>query len=325
MLLYWGVNFLKGSDVFSTSRVLYGVYNHTQGLDPGRPVTINGNNVGIVKSIEFTPDLSGDLVVTFELTTEYPIPANSVAFIVGDVLGNKKVELHLGDGDPVANGDTIATEVQPGLTEAVNEQLAPLKAKTEKLLGSLDTALAVFQGFLTPETQRDFRNSFANLNESFENLNSISKQVDADIVPRLSSITANLDKLTTTLAANRGTLDTIFGNVAAITDSLAHANIAQTINELAVASAQVNEILAKVNNGEGSLGKMLNDEDFYNNLNKATSSLDALLLDLRYNPNRYVEFSIFGSSPRYTPEEIEQAERERIERENSSTSGSSEN
>ncbi len=303
-----------GSDIFSSERAIYGVYDNTQGLDPGRPVNINGNRVGIVERIDFMPDYSGNLLVTFQLTTDYPIPSNSMAIIAGDVLGNKRVDIILGDKDEVVNnGDTILTGVQPGLTEAVNEQLAPLKAKTEKLLGSLDTALAVFQGFLTEDTQRDFRNSFANLNKSFENLESISREIDVYVTenrPRFNQITKNLESITTTLSDNRGRLDTIFANVEALTDTLAQARVAETMAELARASAQANDILTKVNNGEGSLGKLLNDQQLYENLTKASNSLDRLLLDLRYNPNRYIEFSVFGSSPRYSPEEIQELERQ---------------
>lgn len=318
VVLYWGVNFLTGSDVFASHKVFYGVYHHTQGLDPGRPVTINGNTVGLVHSIDFMPDYSGDLLVTFHLTTEYPIPTDARATIVSDVLGNKKVELDLSKTSgsaPIAQpGDTLVTAIQPGLTEAVNEQLAPLKAKTERLLGSLDTALAVFSGFLTPETQRDFSNSFANLNESFKNLESITREANQYMTqnrPRLTSVTENLDKLMGTLASNSDRLDSIFANVEALTDTLAKARIAETMNELAVAAHQANGILEKVNNGEGSLGQLLNDPVLYENLTSASESLDRLLLDLRYNPNRYVEFSIFGSSPRYTQEEIDEMEAQR--------------
>ncbi|GGH75693.1 mammalian cell entry protein [Phaeocystidibacter marisrubri] len=326
VVLYWGVNFLKGSDVFTSHTVLYGVYDNTQGLNPGRPVTINGNNVGIVNSIDFTPDYSGTLLVTFQITTDYPIPNNAKATIVSDVLGNKTVELNINGldylGDAAVSGDTLPTFIQPGLTEAVNEQLAPLKAKTEKLLGSLDTALAVFQGFLTKETQSDFRNSFANLNESFENLRSITHEANVYLVssrPKLQNITSNLDNLTSTLNANRGRLDTIFSNLASLSDTLAKARIAETMSQLAVASKQANEILLKVNNGEGTLGQLLNDPELYHNLTSATAALDRLLLDLRYNPNRYVEFSIFGSSPRYSQEEIDQLEEQRLKEREAAT------
>lgn len=303
--LYWGVNFLLGSDVFASHTTVYGIYNHTQGLDEGRPVTINGNTIGIVQAIDFMPDYSGDLVVSFQINTEYPIPLNSQAVITGDVLGNKRVEILLGDSEGLAgNGDTILTGIQPGLTEAVNEQLAPLKAKTERLLGSLDTALAVIQGFLTPETQRDFRSTFANLNQSFENMKSITEKIDGPI----EGIVNNIATLTETLSANSGRLDSIFANMESLTDTLAKARIAQTMNELALAANQANTLLEKANNGEGTLGQLLNDQELYDNLTKASQSLDRLLLDFRYNPNRYVEFSIFGSSPRYSQEEIEALE-----------------
>ncbi len=303
-----------GSDVFSTSRAVYGVYSNTQGLDAGRPVNINGNRVGMVERIDFLPDYTGQLVVTFQITTDYPIPSNSVALIAGDVLGNKRVDIMLGDSTHIMQmGDTIPTGLQPGLAEAVNEQLAPLKAKTERLLGSIDTALAVFQGFLTEDTQRDFKKTFENLYESFDHLKNVTNEIDiymAENRPRLSQITENLEHITSTFSQNSGKLDTIFSNVEAITDTLAQARVAETMAELAKASAQANQLLEKVNNGEGTLGQLFNDQELYDNITKASNSLDRLLLDLRYNPNRYIEFSVFGSSPRYSPEEIEEMERQ---------------
>ncbi|NVK26925.1 MAG: MCE family protein [Flavobacteriia bacterium] len=319
LALYWGVNFLMGSDVFASQKMIYGVYDNTQGLDPGRPVNINGNRVGIVASIDFAPDYSGNLIVTFELTKDYPIPSNSMAVIAGDVLGNKRVDIILGDGtESLMPNDTIPTGVQPGLTEAVNEQLAPLKAKTEKLLGSLDTALAVFQGFLTKETREDFKSSFHNLNKSFENLESITQQIN-EVMPEVQDITENLAGLTKTLNENSGKLDTIFSNFASISDTLAKAQVGETMRQLAATTTRANELLTKVNNGEGTLGQLMNDRELYDNLTKASQSLDRLLLDIRYNPNRYIEFSVFGTNPAYTPEEIDQLEKER-EQQNSGDS-----
>lgn len=323
LLLYWGVNFLTGSDIFAPKNVIYGVYDNTSGLDAGRPVNINGARIGAVESIDFAPDLSGNLIVTFTITSDYPIPQNSMAVIAADVLGNSRVDIVLGDSSEKLNmGDTIPTGVQPGLTEAVNEQLAPLKAKTEKLLGSLDTALAVFQGFLNEDTRQNFTTSFENLSKSFENLESITRNVDGFVGQnrtRFDSIVVHLNKLTRTLAANGSKLDTIFANVANITDSLAQSNLKATIDQLALATTSANEILQKVNDGEGSLGQLINNEELYENLIHASKSLDRLLLDLRYNPNRYIEFSIFGSSPRYSQEEIDELERQR-ELENSGSS-----
>lgn len=326
LILYWGVNFLTGSDIFASEDVIYGKYDNTSGLDVGRPVNINGARIGAVQSIEFAPDYSGDLIVTFLITSEYPIPKNSRAVIAADVLGNSRVDIILGDSqESLSLGDTIATGVQLGLTEAVNQQLAPLKAKTEKLLGSLDTALAVFQGFLNEETRQNFTTSFQNLSKSFENLEHITRNVDGFVDnnrTRFDSIVLNLSKLTNTLAANSSKLDTIFSNVANITDSLAQSNLKATIDQLALATASANEILQKVNDGEGSLGKLINSEELYEKLIDASNSLDRLLLDLRYNPNRYLDLSIFGSSPRYSQEEIDELERQR---ERNSSNGSSDN
>src|SRR5690606_14342419 len=114
----------------------------------------------------------------------------------------------------------------------------------------------------------------------------------------------------------RGQLEQVFNNLNALSDTLARARVGETMAQLSLATRQANEIMTRINQGEGTAGKLINDEELYNNLNKASESLDRLLLDMRYHPNRYVEFSIFGSRTRYTQEEIDSLEEERLKEAN---------
>ncbi|MDZ7847308.1 MAG: MlaD family protein [Owenweeksia sp.] len=133
--LYWGVNFLKGQNLFSDERVYYAVYARVDGLTNACPVTINGYQVGQVDQVYFHPDGSGRLMVKMQMNNEFPVAANSVASIQStDLLGEKSIELVLGKGPGVAkSGDTLRSNIKLTLTEEVNQQVAPLKTKAEKL------------------------------------------------------------------------------------------------------------------------------------------------------------------------------------------------
>src|SRR5664279_5729712 len=142
---YWGVNFLKGVDIFSNTRKIYAVYPKVDGLMRSNPVTINGLNVGKVSRITFTNDTSKNLIVELSISHNVPIPNNSVAQIYSsDLLGSKAVEIILGNSTVfVKNKDTLHSGAKASLEDQVSRQVLPLKAKAESLMGSFDTLLTV--------------------------------------------------------------------------------------------------------------------------------------------------------------------------------------
>jgi len=137
-LLYWGVNYLKGKDVFSTENKYYVVYDNTEGLLATRPITINGFQVGQVSDISFLPDASGRLIVTLNVGNDFPITKGTVAKIYSaSIMGEKSISLSVNKGAPLSlSGDTLVSATERDLTEEVNMQLAPIKARTEELLGA---------------------------------------------------------------------------------------------------------------------------------------------------------------------------------------------
>ncbi len=291
--LYWGIAFLKGNDVFKSERVFYAVYSNSQGLMKANPVTINGFQVGQVGDLYFHPDLSGRLIAKIVVSNDYPIPANTVARISSNgLLGEKMVVLLLGNAtNSATSGDTLQGGIEVSITETINAEVAPIKLKAEKLMGSLDTAIQVLTGFLDPKTERAFRTSVVSLQRSLNHLEGITRNTDGlltDNRAKLDRLFTNLDKLGQTLAANSGDLDRALSNTAAITDTLAAANIAQTLTQLEVTSAQLATITSKIASGKGTLGLLVHDDKLYQNVDGAVLSLEKLLTDFRAHPRRYL-------------------------------------
>lgn len=327
ILLYWGFNFLKGRDLFEKKRVYYAVYDKIDGLSRSRPVTINGFQVGMVDEIYFHPDGSGRLIVRMNMSSEFKISKGTLARIYSeDIIGGKSVELVLGVNDEAAlSGDTLQSDIQLSLTEEVNKQVAPLKQKAEKLIGSVDTVLILISGFLNEKTQENFMETFNSIRRSFQMLENTVRTVDKTVVDSqedLTTVINNLASITTNLAENNDELNRAFNNVSNITDSLAQVRFAETFRSLNQALVATEKIMTKIEDGDGTLGLLVNDRKLYDNIKEASSQLELLLEDVRYNPKRYVNFSVFGKSKSYTQEEINAMEKERKKK---TETGSSQN
>ena len=315
VILYWGINFLKGNDIFASSRVYYAIYDNTEGLTPAVSVAINGKQVGVIDDIYFHPDQSGRLVVRLKMQMDYPLPSDSKAKIHSSgLLGERNIQLMLGDSTTLAqDGDTLFATVEGSLTDAVNEQVAPIKAKAENLLASLDTAVTLLTGFLDDETRDNFRKSFASLQRTFTRLD----QSSAILARYLEENEGNFDRFAQNLASitdnlknNNENITMVLSNLNAITDSIQRANITGTFNKVNHAMTQLDSSLTKINNGQGTIGQLVNNPELYDNLEDAASSLNRLLLDIKYNPNKYVHFSMFGSKRTYNDQDIEEMEEE---------------
>ncbi len=315
LLLYWGFNYLKGADLFSESRNFYAVYDRVDGLSSSKQVTLNGFTVGRVADVYFHPDGSGRLIVNLEIENDIAFSKSSIARISGDILGDKSVALELGlDPEPAENGDTLKSDIQLSLADEVNKQVAPLKTKAEKLIGSIDTVLILVTGFLNEETKNNFYETFNSLRRSFQTLENTVKTVDITVMESQEDLVTTIESMASiakNLADNNDELSAIFTNFESISDSLAKVNFAQTFTALNEALVAANEAIQKINNGEGTAGKLLNDPELYNNLQDASDQLNRLILDVKYNPNRYVNFSLFGKGKTYSDEEIAEMEADR--------------
>ena len=308
LVLYFGISYLKNSNLFKEGITLYSVYDKVEGIMGSQPVTINGLAVGRIENIYFHPDQSGRVVVAMTINTDYPITVTTLAQIKSsDLLGAKEIALEIGSGSVlVEDGDTLRSAIEESLGDAINKEVLPVKIKTEKLIASLDTAIQILTGFLKGGVENDFRSSFSNVNQSLIHLNEITTELSTYMVENRESLgraTQNFERLSKSLADNRDELERVFENVANISDSLGKANVGQTMLALERTSKNLDIVTGRMANGEGTIGKLSAQDSLYNQIDKTVQSLDRLLLDLRYHPERYVRLSVFGRRPSRVEEE----------------------
>jgi phospholipid/cholesterol/gamma-HCH transport system substrate-binding protein len=303
-LLIYGFNFLKGKNIFSKRFKFYAVYSRIDGLVESNPVQINGYTVGRVSDIHFLPGNSGKIIIEMALNEdELKLPSNTVARVISsDLLGSKAVQLILGDAPtPAVSGDTLLADVQASLGDEVNKQVQPIKAKAEKLISSIDSVLVVIQAIFNEKSQGELIQSFESINLAIKSLKKTSYRVDTLIAEqriRLSRITSNVESITGNFKNNNDKVTKILTNFSTISDSLVKANIAQTVMNANKSLKETADILEKIKRGEGSLGLLVNNDSLYNNLNNASKDLDALFVDMKEHPKRYVHFSVFGRKDR---------------------------
>lgn len=307
-----GINFIKGKDLFHRSRTFYAVYNSTSGIQDAAPVSINGLNIGKVTDIGFVNKSSSKILLELTIYDPIFIPVNSEARIFSlDLLGTKNVEIILGSSStPAQDGDTLLGSTQMSLSEEVNQQVAPIKEKAENLLSSLDTMVTVLQSVFNSETRKSINASFISIQSTLSNLESTSYNLDTLVYgqrTRLERILFNIESITTNFRKNDEKISNVISNFSMISDTLARANIAGTLANLNNTLTNVAQISEKIDKGEGSLGLLINDQKLYNNLNNSAAQLNALIEDMKINPYRYVNFSVFPPSKKrmgYTEPEV---------------------
>lgn len=296
-IFVWGINLLKGTDILSSKRFLYAVYDRVDGLEKDNKVLINGLNIGKVSRLDFIPGTSSILVELY-IQNDVDIPENSVALIKGtDLLGTKAIEIIFGDSPTyVTNYDTIPAQLEQSLMSQVNEQVEPLKRKALALISSVDSTLSDIQSVFDENTRNNLSNTIEKIKNTLSNAEDATSKIDNILTegqPRIKTIMANLESISTNLKDNNENVTVILENFAALSDSLNNAGIPETMREARDAVAKLNEITQKVNSGEGTLGQLMNNDSLYIELENSTSALRKLLEDIQANPKKYVKFSLF--------------------------------
>lgn len=306
-LLIYGFNFLKGRDLFSNNQKFYAIYSDIDGLIEANPVQVNGFQVGRVDKIALAPGSSGRMIVTLIVSDRnIKIPKNTIAKIISpDLLGSKAVKLILGTGtDYAQSGDTLASDIQSSLSDEVNRQVAPLKAKAENLLLSLDSVMAVVQAIFNKDARENLSKSFESIKTAIQTFEKTSLRIDTLVIAekgRLSNIFSKIESISSNFAGNNEKLSDIINNFSAISDSLAKANIKSTIDNANIALNNASIIINKINKGEGSMGLLINNDTLYKKLEASSADIDRLLIDIKENPHRYLHFSVFGKKVKKNP------------------------
>lgn len=297
-LFIYGLNFLKGRDLFEKQRYYYAIYNNVDGLVEANPVQLNGYKIGLIREIKFLPDNSGKIIVKFAITNdEIKVPKNSVAKIISsDLLGSKAITLIMSNNPELAlGGDTLVSELQAGLSEEVNKQVKPLKDKAEHLISSIDSVMVVVQEVLNKDARESLTASFESIKNSIQTFEHTSRMLDTMIASekiKLSIIFSKVESITSNLEKNNSNITRAINNLANITDTLVKSNLKETIASTNRAVTAAADAMDKINKGEGTAGLLVNDKRLYNQLDSASSALTSLLQDMEKYPGRY--FSIFG-------------------------------
>ncbi|MDT0641863.1 MlaD family protein [Zunongwangia sp. F363] len=295
LILIFGYSFLKGKNLLDDSRVFYAVYDDVEGLSPSSAVTINGLKVGQVNSIDFLNN-TGLLVVKFTVDNDFPFSESSVANIYGgNIIGGKSLAIvpTYEKGNLAKSGDTLRGEIEEGIMELVNDKLTPLQAKVENAIVSADSLLSGINKVLNDSTTNNIQNTFQNLSATSRAFRGTAESLEG-------IVQGNSDKIDRTLT----NLDEMSTNFNKFSDTLANVNLSKMTGDLENIIADFEEVSNKLAEGQGTAGKFINDDEVYNNLDRATKQLEELLQDIKLNPKRYVHFSVFGKRPKgYTEPE----------------------
>lgn len=303
-LLYFGLSFLKGNSIFQKGKNYYAVYNRVDGLVKGNPVIFNGYTIGKVKDIAISHNHNRQFIVQFNVSnTVLKINKDAAAKLASQgLMGSMAIEMVLGKSKDLAqDGDTLRSSVKKSLTQEVNSQLLPLKNKVEGLVSTIDSTVTVFAAIFNDDARGNISGSFEGIENAINTLGHTAKTLDILVqnqATNVGAITENVKHITTNINKNQDKFNNILNNFSKISDNMAKAQIAETMNNTKEALAQLTEVLNKVNEGQGTLGKLLKNDTLYYNLEAASKQLDLLLKDMRLDPKRYVHFSVFGKKNR---------------------------
>lgn len=287
VLLYFGVNFLKGSDFLSSTNTYYAIYDDIDGLTVSNQVLINGLTIGRVSDIKILQNQDNKLLVAIDVEDDIVLGDSTVALLIdSDLLGSKAISLEIGDvRAPKQDKDTLIGKIDVGFTEAIKQTAMPVIDNMDSVFININVLLANLN-----KNNEAINSTFANLNQASDEL----KLVASESRVKLASIMANVDQLTTAFSDPDTGIEPFLMKMNNLADSLNDMPLKQTVDGAYMAMNNLKEITAKINEGGGSLGKLMNNDSLYDNFNSSAQNLDRLLIDLRENPNRYIHFSVFG-------------------------------
>lgn len=286
LVFIWLYNFLKGKDLFSSTSHYYVIYDKVGGLAESSPIEVNGYKVGVVQSIRFIDPESGRLVVTLSVDKGFKLPQQTVAEITtASLIAGMKIQLVYGEGPGTyLNGDTIPGRLAESIVTKLENELVPLKNKVNDLISVLDSVIGSVNDIMDPQFKTNLQSGVASLSNTAKDIEKAELKETLENINNFSQMLAkNSDKLTST-----------FSNLETVADTLAAANIYNSVNNLNSSLEKAAVLIENLNEGQGTAGQLMTNDSLYKNLSSSLESLNLLLLDMKANPKRYVHFSLFG-------------------------------
>lgn len=305
LLCAWaGIRFLSGVDVFGRHAVYYARYEQVNGVQNAAAVMIRGVKIGKVSEIRVSPDDPTSVEVVLSIPRSYRLPVDSEAKIFStSIMGSKAIEIVLGSSPEILeSGSNINSGYTKDLMAVADSELDYYKDKITTLVENFNATLKSLNALVD--------NNNKSITEALAHLNSITAGLDGAIgkdKQQLADIVASIDKFTKALSENSAHIDSIMTNVDSVTSALAEKNAGKSLGE---SLAELNSVLAKINGGEGTVGRLMRDEQLYANLTQASANLSALLADLKEHPKRYVHFSLFGAKDEADKQNAKAAKKE---------------
>lgn len=287
VMLYLGFHILKGSDIFSRTFKYNIIYDNIDGLTVSNPVLLNGLNIGRVQSIKLLQEKGNQLLVTIDIQKGIKIPAGSEALLAdGGLLGGKVIHLSMGKQPGfLSDGDTLIGKKEAGITALLQEKALPVMTHADSLVRNLNK---VVEGF--SETGEILNQVLKNYNSTGTELQGFLNENRANLL----AMTTNLNKLSVSLVETEKELRPLLAKTGTFADSLNALRIGETLQGANNTIAELRQLLAGVEAGKGTAGKLLKDEVLYDNLNRTIVSLNKLMTNFREKPKRYIHLSVFG-------------------------------
>ena len=304
LLLYSGVNFLKGNSIFENDREFYALFDNSNGIAVSNEVQLSGLKIGSVKKIEHHPNNPLKILVTFSIVEDtIAIPSQSqIGMISSDLLGTKALELVLNmqaNANPtyLKSGDTLQSFVEMDIAEQINKELLPLKRKTEQLIGSVEGIIISINSFWDTSAAYTIDESLYEFREGISKFgdlaNSLTVMINSEMAV-IDRVLVNVDSISGNLASKSASIGKTIDNVENISSTLADTDIKAVVEDTRKTLLELNAVLAMVNRGEGTIGALLHTDSLHTELMETNQSIQNLLDDMEANPNKYVHFSLFG-------------------------------
>jgi len=289
MMSIFSYNYLKGINLFEKNRKFTIKYEKVDGLSVSNPVTLNGFKIGKVQKINFNPQNSRELLVDIIVENDILFPKTSLAELYETgLIGGKAIAIipdYKNDSTLAVDGDLLKGIIKPGLTELVNQILPQVQLQIEAVMKNAEIVLSNINTLFDDETKQELKSSIQDFSNLTQNLSDTSVKIS-------ELISGNSVNLSNAISNFRITSN----NIKTITDSISSNEIVSITSNLNKLVANLNSITKRLMDSEGTAGKLIYDKSIYNNLENATKELNMLIKDIKLNPDRYINFSVFGKN-----------------------------